>query len=220
MRIIWGLVLIGLLIGGVGSGAQAASLNVAWSDNSTNEMGFNVERKVEVCAGTGAFSPLVSVGVNVTAYLDGAVAEGASYCYRLNAWNTVDGTTGGTKQFSAWSNTAGVSIVYTAASAPTGLAASATGVLSWTDRTTTETGFLVERKPVACVLPGTFTALTTTGAGVISYADTAVTQGATYCYRVAATNALGNSPFSNTAERLVPLVVPVAPGQLGVTVVP
>jgi len=199
---------------------SAASLNLGWVDNSTNEMGFNVERKIEVCAGTGAFAPLVSTGVNVTAYLDGAVAEGSSYCYRLNAWNTVDGTVNGTKQYSAWSNTAGASIVYTAASAPTGLAISGTGVLSWTDRTTTETGFLLERKPVACAATGTFTALTTTGAGVVSYADNAVTQGTSYCYRVAATNPLGNSPFSNTAERLVPLVVPVAPGQLGVVVVP
>lgn len=193
--------------------ASAASLTLTWQDMSTNEDGFNVQKKVEACTGAGAFAQLAAVGVNVITYSDLAIVEGNTYAYRVNAYNTA-GT-------SAWSNCADKGVPYTQASAPTGLTVNAaTGVLTWTDKTSNETGFGVERKPVACAATGTFAALTTVAANVVTYTDTGGTQGTTYCYRVAAMNPLGNSPYSNTVERLVPLVAPVAPAQLGITLVP
>ena len=79
--------------------AFAATATLTWTDNSTNESGFNVQRKLEVCAGSGAWSDLAQVGANVTTYKDGTIQEGVPVCYRVNAYNSAGA--------SAWSNTAG-----------------------------------------------------------------------------------------------------------------
>ena len=61
--------------------------------------------------------------------------------------------------------------------------------LAWTDNSTDETGFKVLRKDS---LKGSYSTVTTTSAGVISYDDT-VTESKTYWYRVSATNDNGTS---------------------------
>jgi len=68
--------------------------------------------------------------------------------------------------------------------------------LSWTDNADNETGFVVERSDnggafaVIATLPGT---------DITSYSDTNVAFGNIYEYQVAATNAVGQSGYSNTA---------------------
>lgn len=98
--------------------AFAASATLNWTDNSNNEMGFSIQRKAEACTGTGTWADLASVGANIQTYRDSAVTEGTTYCYRVNAWNTVDGSPGGTKQYSAWSNTAGATVPFGTPAAP------------------------------------------------------------------------------------------------------
>src|SRR5207302_4131979 len=71
-----------------GLGASAASssaINLTWTDNSNNETGFKIERAV----GTGAFSPLITVGANVTSYADSGLTASTSYSYRVLATNSV-----------------------------------------------------------------------------------------------------------------------------------
>lgn len=66
----------------------------------------------------------------------------------------------------------------------------------------------------ACVLdPALMPKLTAVGQNVITYVDTAVTQGATHCYTVDAFNT-GTSAPSNVAGRTVPFIVPLAPSTL------
>lgn len=77
-------------------------------------------------------------------------------------------------------------------------------------------GSLIERKAEACAGAGAFAEIATVAANVTTYTDSAVTEGVTYCYRVAAQNAAGKSAYSNTAGRLVPPTVPSAPSALGV----
>jgi FtsP/CotA-like multicopper oxidase with cupredoxin domain len=68
--------------------------------------------------------------------------------------------------------------------------------LSWTDNATDETGFVVERSANG----GAFTVIATLpGLDIVSYSDTNVASGDTYEYQVAATNALGQSGYSNIA---------------------
>ena len=74
------IILVTLLL--LASPAWAASNILTWTDNSANELNFNVERKAEACTGTAAFAPLATVGANVTTYTDSAVVEGQTYCYR------------------------------------------------------------------------------------------------------------------------------------------
>lgn len=120
----WGVVkvivgVVGVL--GLPGSAGAGKLTLTWTDNATNELGFTIQRKAEACAGTAAWADLASVAANVTTYADLTVAEGSTYCYRLNAWNTVDGTPTGTKQYSAWSNSAGAAVPFSVPAVPSQL---------------------------------------------------------------------------------------------------
>ena len=66
--------------------------------------------------------------------------------------------------------------------------------VSWSDATPDDhTGFKVERKTGTT---GAFAQVATTGATVMSYTDTTVTAGTTYCYRVRAYNTVGDSPYT------------------------
>ena len=86
--------------------------------------------------------------------------------------------------------------------APTGLTATAVSAsqvnLAWTDNATNETGFLVERKTGTT---GTYAQVGTAGANVTTYQNTSGLSASTlYTYRVRATNAGGNSAYSNEAS--------------------
>jgi PKD repeat protein len=67
--------------------------------------------------------------------------------------------------------------------------------LKWTDNSGNETGFRIERcKGSTCT---NFTLIATVGANVTSYSNTKLIANTTYCYRVYAYNASGNSGYSN-----------------------
>jgi subtilisin family serine protease len=85
--------------------------------------------------------------------------------------------------------------------APDSLSAEATSasqiVLIWVDNSPNETEFRIERKEGA---EGTYSEVTTVGANVTSYSDTALSSGTTYWYRLLAHNLTGNSAYSNEAN--------------------
>ena len=87
-----------------------------------------------------------------------------------------------------------------APAAPTSLSAvqgSRTAVaLTWSDTSNNEDGFRVERS----VDGGAFTVIATLGAGSQSYTVNGVKRNKTYTFRVAAYNAAGSSPYSNSAS--------------------
>ena len=68
--------------------------------------------------------------------------------------------------------------------------------LNWVDNSGGTASFIVERKVGTA---GTYVRIATTGTGVTTYTDSAVVAGTTYCYRVKASNALGDSGYSNEA---------------------
>jgi hypothetical protein len=82
-------------------------------------------------------------------------------------------------------------------------------VLQWSDQASDETGFKVERKPYG----GAYSEIGTTGANVTTYTDTTATPGSRYCWRVRATNAAGDSAFTNEvcARPVIPTDVGVSP---------
>jgi hypothetical protein len=63
---------------------DAASLQLTWLDNSQNEDGFYIERKLGT---NGTFSLIATVGPNVASYSDDNLADSTTYCYRVNAFN-------------------------------------------------------------------------------------------------------------------------------------
>jgi hypothetical protein len=69
--------------------ASSTQINLSWSDNSTNEDTFSIER----CTGNNCtdFGPVASVGANVTTYSDTAntgLSRNTWYRYRVRAVNT------------------------------------------------------------------------------------------------------------------------------------
>ncbi len=82
--------------------------------------------------------------------------------------------------------------------APSGLTAtdSPTQVnLTWTDNSSNETGFVIERAANG----GAFQVIATVGPGVTAYADASAWASTSYTYRVGATGSAGNSASSNLA---------------------
>ncbi len=186
---------------------SSTQINLAWTDNASNETGFAIERSPD---GT-TFAPLATVAANVTTYQNTGLTASTTYHYRVRATNAAGP--------SAWSNVANAQTAGTVVGAPTNLTATAVSSsrinLAWTDNATNETGFAIERSPDGT----TFTALATVGANVASYANTGLTAGTRYYYRVRATSAAGPSAWSNVANAQTADTVPVAPSNLTGTAV-
>jgi hypothetical protein len=68
--------------------------------------------------------------------------------------------------------------------------------LTWVDNSSGTAKFIIERRTGTT---GTYARIATTAPGVTTYTDLAVAAGTTYCYRVKASNALGESAYSNEA---------------------
>ncbi|MCP5046993.1 MAG: hypothetical protein GY940_07455, partial [bacterium] len=157
-------------------------VDLSWSDNSSDEDNFNIERSTD---GVN-FSALASVGANVTSYNDTSASGSTTYYYRVDASNT-----GGS---SAYSNTASDTTAACPSNppnAPGNLKAKVKGkskiTLSWNDNSGNEDGFRIYRGPGA----GSLTLLTTVGANTTSYTNTGLSSKTTYFYKVCAYNADG-----------------------------
>jgi hypothetical protein len=73
--------------------------------------------------------------------------------------------------------------------------------LSWTDPSTNETGFQIERKTGG---GGTYAQIGTAAANATTYSDSGLAEGTTYFYRVRAVNGAGNSAYSSEASATTP----------------
>jgi lysophospholipase L1-like esterase len=164
---------------------SANSISLSWTDNSNNETGFKIERKT----GTGAFEEIAVVTANTSTYSNTGLQPSTSYTYRVFAYSAAGN--------SAFSNE---SVVQTLPAAPSGLAAqaqTATSVeLTWTDNSTGETGFKIERKTGT----GVFEEVAVVTANTSTYSNTGLQPSTSYTYRVFAYSATGNSAFSNESE--------------------
>ena len=67
-----------------GEKANAAQLTLRWQDSSTNETVFQIQRRTGL---QGTFTPIATLGANRTSYVDGSLAAGTTYCYRVRASN-------------------------------------------------------------------------------------------------------------------------------------
>ena len=122
----------------------------------------------------------------------------AEYYWRVDAVNT-EGTTTGT---TVWTFTV-ADAASLAPAAPTSVTATVSATsgsdtidLTWTDNSTDETGFEIERSDNG----GTsWSAVNTTAANVTSYSDSGLGPDTTYAYRVRAVNTFGSSDWAGGA---------------------
>ena len=86
-------------------------------------------------------------------------------------------------------------------SAPSNLSASVISKsridLSWQDSASNETGFRIERKKAS---DASYTVIAEAGPNITSYADTGLSAGTKYSYRIKAYNSSGESSYSNEAS--------------------
>ena len=100
-----------------------ATATLTWTYTHTTEMGFECERKTGNLASTNPYAVIASPTYTVKTYVD-TVIEGTTYCYRVRAWNTVNGQPTGTKQYSAYSNVVEFTPAVAPPPAPTALVVS------------------------------------------------------------------------------------------------
>lgn len=178
---------------------SVSQIDLAWNDNSDNEASFELERK----SGTGNFARVAEPGANITTYRDAGLAPNTSYTYRIRARSAT--------AESAFSNevTAGTPAALPAA--PTSLMATAGAPpridLRWTDASSNETGFKLERKSGS----GNYAQIATPASNTTSFADLELAPQTTYHYRIRATNAAGDSAYSNEVSATTPVAPPSAP---------
>ncbi len=64
---------------------SSTQINLAWTDNSNNESGFEIERSPN---GTSGWARIATVGANITSYNNAGLACNSHYYYRVRAYNT------------------------------------------------------------------------------------------------------------------------------------
>ena len=178
----------------------SSQVSLAWTDHSTNESGFQLERSTD---GVN-FSVVATLGANTTSATGGAVSAQTSYYYRVRAYNSAGS--------SAYSNTLRVTTTSgtlpTAPSALVTTSITSTQVsLAWTDNSTNESGFRLERSTDGV----NFSVIATLGTNTVSATDAAVAALTTYYYRVRAYNSAGSSACSTALRVATPGAVPAAP---------
>ncbi len=173
-------------------------INLAWAQAMANEDGFRIFRSTD----NVTFTQVATAGINATSYSNTGLTGNRLYYYKVCAYNTAGN--------SAFSNTASDT---TAPQAPAGLTVSTVAGtanwnqlrLAWTDNSSAEVGFKVERGAAAA---GPFTQIATTAAGVATYTDTGLAATTTYYYRVRSYNANGNSAYTAVVSKATPNAPP------------
>ncbi|MDZ7364066.1 MAG: fibronectin type III domain-containing protein [candidate division KSB1 bacterium] len=188
-------------------------INLAWTDNASNEDGFNVERKA---ASDTAYTEIASLGVNVTSYSSTGLTANTLYSYRVRSFRN----SGSLKSYSAYSNVASGTTLPEVPAAPSALTATTVSSsqinLGWTDNSNNETGFKIERKIGAA---GEYAQIDTVAANVTTYASTGLSGSTQYFYRVRASNANGHSAYSNEASATTLASTPNPPSNLVATAI-
>jgi len=181
---------------------SSSQINLSWTDNSTNESGFRIERATT----SGAWSEIATTVANVTSYSNTGLSASITYYYRVRAYNTA-GSSSYSNTASATTPSSSSGTLPIAPSTLTATAASCSQInLNWTDNSFNESGFRVERATSAA---GPWSQIGTVGANAISYPSTSLSASTSYYHRVRAYNSAGASSYSNTASRSTP-ACPVA----------
>ena len=76
--------LLSLVVLGRPREGDAGTLQATWMDNSNNEEGFEIERRMGT---TQTYTQIAIVGANITSYNDSGLVDGDTYCYRVLAFN-------------------------------------------------------------------------------------------------------------------------------------
>jgi chitodextrinase len=171
----------------IATATSPSSVGLQWIDESTDEDGFRIERQTN-----SGWIQIGQIGENATVFSVSGLTPSTPYTFRVRAFNG-DGN-------SDYSNIASVTTPSEGPvpATPTNLAAAAQSstsiLLSWTDASSDETGFLIEVQE-----DGSWLQAGEATANATSYLHTGLAPNTSYTYRVYAFNGNGSSGPSNTA---------------------
>ena len=172
--------------------SPAVGVSVSWVDRSSDEVSFDLQRAV----GAGAFgsiaTPVATAGASTISNFNdvsaAATTEGNVNSYRIRAVGNVNN--------SPFSNTVVLTIPIKTPTLLSGILSGSTVSLSWTDNSSVETGYKVERSTSPTSAFVVIATLPT--ANVNSYVDNSLAPCTQYFYRVYAYLGSVNSANSNT----------------------
>ncbi len=193
------------------SASSTNQINLTWTVNSNNQTGFRVERAV---LSTGPWMQVGTAPADSTSWGNAGLSELTTYYYRIIAYNSAGN--------SPYSNVASATTQSRLpAGAPSHLEATTRGStqinLSWSDNSSNEIGFKIERcQGSDC---SSFTEIATTAARVTHYESTDLSPSINYSYRIRAYNRTENSGYSNTAtaKTVRDTIPPSIPAELTAT---
>ena len=128
----------------VAAALSDSQIQLDWTDRSSDESGFNLERSSDGLN----FSQIASLTANTTSYVDSGLDADTLYYYRVRSWSSA-GNSGYSNTAIAATELAEIPETFPP-SAPTGLSANSGGAdriaLSWTDTSDDEQGFNLQRR--------------------------------------------------------------------------
>jgi len=178
--------------------ARASSvIDLSWTDASSNESGYNIER-----SSTGPSGPFTldgQVGPDASAFSDGGLAATTTYCYRVAAYRLA----GKSLKVSGPSTVACATTKLAPPSNATAVVTSSTDVkLTWTPGAGTAAGFRVER---AGSMSGPWSPAATTSGTTMTFTDAGRTPDQQVCYRV-----IGFTSSEETSPSNIACATPLA----------
>ncbi|MGV3722807.1 MAG: fibronectin type III domain-containing protein, partial [Actinomycetota bacterium] len=185
---------------------SSTQVRLAWTDASSSPSAFKVERK-----SNGGYTEIALTNVGDVSYTDASASPNISYTYRIRATNA-----SGDSEYSAQATG---TTPPNPPSAPTGLSVTVVSqsalLLNWTDASSDETAFKIERSTDGV----SYIVVATADANSTGYLNNGLTANTTYWFRVKATNAGGDSAASNTVSKSTLPNLPAAPSGLSVSVI-
>ena len=174
---------------------SSTQIVLSWVDNSGDETGFKIERKIGSCCSANSWEQIATKGANVTTHTNKGLSPNSTYSYRVRAYNA-NGDSDYSNCVSAKAALSGTP------KAPTNLNATSISTsqikLIWTDNSIDETSFKIYRKKGS----EPWSLLIAKDKDAVSHFDITAfenTTTTTYSYYVRACNSSGCSPKTNAA---------------------
>lgn len=163
----------------------AAQIDLTWTDNSSDETAFHIERSTDQAVWTSIYA----TAPGVTTYADATAHADITYYYRVAACRG--------SVCSAQSNTASATTSNVPPAAPRVFSASvlsSTSIdLSWNTAEGTVLEYRLERRTGAA---GTFVQVATLASSLRQHRDENLSPSTSYVYRIRACNSIGCSPYT------------------------
>ncbi len=158
---------------------------LTWEDNSTDETGFVVERKI---GADGIWTEIARLSANTKSYTLSGLNPYTQYFFRIKAYSSKYNS-------NSYSNEIEVSTGIPKSPSNLELIAESSSriILTWTDNSTNEQGFIIERMGGGSP---NYQRIAYVDANVTTYTDTGLKPGTRYYYRVKACNKSGTSSAS------------------------